>query len=74
MAITRSVMGSSVFCNGVMKKSIVKRCSIGYLILGQIFLSIVGDLTGGTFNPWDFVPDGKCDGKDISVAAKCFAS
>jgi len=35
---------------------------------------MVGDLTGGTPNVWDFVSDGKADGKDISVAAKCFGS
>jgi len=39
---------------------------------GWVFVSIVGDLTGGTSNVWDFVPDGKCDGKDVSVAARCF--
>jgi parallel beta-helix repeat protein len=39
-----------------------------------VTVSMVGDLTGGTSNPWDFVPDGKCDGKDVSVAAKCFGS
>ena len=31
-------------------------------------------MPGGTTNPWDVVPDGKCDGKDIAVAAKCFGS
>jgi parallel beta-helix repeat protein len=41
---------------------------------GWVVVSIVGDLTGGTSNVWDFVPDGKCDGKDVSVAAKCFGS
>jgi hypothetical protein len=25
-----------------------------------------------TRNGFDFVPDGKCDGRDISVVAKCF--
>jgi parallel beta-helix repeat protein len=40
----------------------------------SVTVSILGDLTGGTPNVWDFVPDGKCDGKDISVAAKCFGS
>jgi hypothetical protein len=38
------------------------------------YVSMVGDLTGGTPNIWDFVPDGKCDGKDIAVAAYCFGS
>ena len=37
-------------------------------------VSMVGDLTGGSANVWDFVPDGKCDGKDVSVVAKCFGS
>ncbi|MGD0029380.1 MAG: dockerin type I domain-containing protein, partial [Candidatus Bathyarchaeia archaeon] len=41
---------------------------------GWIIVSMVGDLTGGSANVWDFVPDGKCDGKDISVVAKCFGS
>jgi hypothetical protein len=41
---------------------------------GWVVVSMVGDLTGGSASPWDFVPDGKCDGKDISVAAKCFGS
>jgi hypothetical protein len=39
---------------------------------GWVYVSMVGDLTGGSANLWDFVPDGKCDGKDISVAARCF--
>ncbi len=42
--------------------------------IGRVAISIVGDLTGGTGNIWNFVPDGKCDGKDISVCAKCFGS
>ena len=41
---------------------------------GNLIVSMVGDLTGRTFNPWDFVPDGKCDGKDIAVVAMCFGS
>jgi len=41
---------------------------------GWVVVSMVGDLTGGSANVWDFVPDGKCDGKDVSVAAKCFGS
>jgi parallel beta-helix repeat protein len=40
----------------------------------NVTVSILGDLTGGTPNVWDFVPDGKCDGKDIAVVAKCFGS
>ena len=41
---------------------------------GCIVVSIAGDLTGGTPNPWDFVPDGKVDGKDIAIVALCFGS
>jgi len=41
---------------------------------GWVFVSMVGDLTGGTPNPWDFVPDGKVDGKDIAIVALCFGS
>jgi hypothetical protein len=37
---------------------------------GFVYVSMVGDLTGaGTF-----VPDGKCDIKDIAAVAKCFGS
>jgi hypothetical protein len=31
-------------------------------------------LTGGTSNPWAFVPDGKVDGKDITIVALCYGS
>jgi len=41
---------------------------------GWVIVSIAGDLTGGTSNPWDFVPDGKVDGKDITIVALCFGS
>ncbi|MGD0029356.1 MAG: hypothetical protein ABSC91_10510 [Candidatus Bathyarchaeia archaeon] len=41
---------------------------------GSAVVSMVGDLTGGSVNVWDFVPDGKCNGKDLSVVAKCFGS
>jgi outer membrane protein assembly factor BamB len=45
---------------------------------GWVDVTMVGDLTGGdTSNPsfpWNFVPDGKCDGKDIGVVAKCYGS
>jgi hypothetical protein len=37
---------------------------------GSIYVSMVGDLTGASL----FVPDGKCDGRDITVVAKCFGS
>ena len=40
----------------------------------NVTVSIPGDLTGGTPNPWNFVPDGKCDGKDIAIVALCFGS
>ena len=41
---------------------------------GWVRVSMVGDLTGGTPNPWDFVPDRKVDGKDIAIVALCFGS
>jgi hypothetical protein len=41
---------------------------------GHILIPIVGDLTGGSENPWDFVPDGVVDGSDLSIVAKCFGS
>jgi hypothetical protein len=37
---------------------------------GFAYVSMVGDLTGTTL----FVPDGKCDGRDITIVAKCFGS
>jgi hypothetical protein len=36
--------------------------------------ALVGDLTGGSANPWDFIPDGKVDGKDIAIVALCYGS
>ncbi len=39
---------------------------------GWVRLSIPGDITGGTPNLLDFVPDGKVDMKDIGVVAKYF--
>jgi parallel beta-helix repeat protein len=41
---------------------------------GCITVSRIGDLTGGTSIVWDFVPDGKVDGKDVAVVAICFGS
>jgi len=41
---------------------------------GWVVVSMVGDLTGGTPNPWDFVPDGKVAGIDVSVVSRCFGS
>jgi len=41
---------------------------------GYIAVSILGDLTGATPDPWDFVPDGKVDGKDIAIVAMCYGS
>jgi hypothetical protein len=38
-----------------------------------IRVSIVGDVTG-VGGLWDFVPDGKCDGKDVTAVALCFGS
>ena len=40
---------------------------------GWVFVAGVGDLTGGTTNALDFVPDGKVLIEDIAVVAKCFA-
>jgi len=39
---------------------------------GWVVVAGVGDLTGGTPNPYDFVPDGKVLIEDVSVVAKCF--
>jgi hypothetical protein len=39
-----------------------------------VIVSIVGDLTGGTPNSWDFVPDGKVAGVDVSVVSRCFGA
>ena len=39
---------------------------------GWVKLAGVGDLTGGTPNPLDFVPDGKVLIEDVAVVAKCF--
>jgi hypothetical protein len=39
---------------------------------GWVVVAGIGDLTGGTPNPWDFVPDGKVLIEDVSVVAKCF--
>jgi hypothetical protein len=39
---------------------------------GWVVVAGVGDLTGGTPNPYDFVPDGKVQIVDISVVAKFF--
>jgi hypothetical protein len=44
-------------------------CTDGYIIV-----PIFGDLTGGTSNSWDFVPNGKVDGKDIAIVAMCYGS
>jgi parallel beta-helix repeat protein len=41
---------------------------------GWVTIAMIGDLTGGTTNPWDFVPDGKVDGEDMMVVAYCFGS
>jgi len=41
---------------------------------GWVVVSMVGDLTGSSTNPWDFVPDGKVDGKDITIVALCYGS
>jgi parallel beta-helix repeat protein len=41
---------------------------------GWVVVGMVGDLTGGSANPWDFVPDGVVDGSDLSIVAKCYGS
>jgi parallel beta-helix repeat protein len=41
---------------------------------GWIIVSMIGDLTGGTADPWDFIPDGVVDGSDLIVCARCFGS
>jgi parallel beta-helix repeat protein len=41
---------------------------------GWVVVSMVGDLTGGSANAWDFVPDGVVDGSDLSIVSKCFGS
>jgi hypothetical protein len=42
--------------------------------IGWIVVSRIGDLTGGSTNPWSFVPDGVVDGSDLSIVAKCYGS
>jgi len=37
-------------------------------------VTMEGDITGGSADPWDFVPDGKVSGIDVSVVARCFGS
>jgi hypothetical protein len=41
---------------------------------GSFVVSMMGDLTGGSSNVWDFVPDGYVDGSDLIVVARCFGS
>jgi hypothetical protein len=41
---------------------------------GLIVVSMVGDLTGAPGVPWPGLPDGKVDGKDLTLIAKCFGS
>ena len=41
-------------------------------IEGNFTVAMIGDITGGTPNVFDFVPDGKVDMKDIGVIAKYF--
>ena len=43
-----------------------------FTALGRVRMSIVGDLTGRTDNPYDFVPDGKVLIVDVSVVSKLF--
>jgi len=39
---------------------------------GWIIVAMIGDITGGTLNLMDFIPDGKVDMKDIGVIARYF--
>ncbi len=39
---------------------------------GWIIVAMMGDITGGTPNVWDFIPDGKVNIKDIAVVANLF--
>jgi hypothetical protein len=39
---------------------------------GNVRMSIVGDLTGRTPDPYDFIPDGKVNIVDVSIVAKSF--
>lgn len=39
-----------------------------------VSVSIVGDLTGGSSNIWDFIPDGTVDGSDLIILARCYGS
>jgi hypothetical protein len=41
---------------------------------GKVTIAMVGDITGGTSNPYDFVPDGIVDITDIATVAKCYGS
>lgn len=38
----------------------------------RVFVALVGDITGGTANAYDFVPDGKVDIKDLALIAKYY--
>jgi ABC-type transport system substrate-binding protein len=40
----------------------------------QVNVTMEGDITGGSANPWDFVPDGKVGGVDVSIVSRCFGS
>jgi len=39
---------------------------------GWVVVAGIGDLTGGTPNPYDFVPDGKVQIVDVSIVSKFF--
>ncbi len=41
---------------------------------GYVIVAMPGDLTGGTPNPWDFVPDGKVDITDVALTARLFGT
>jgi len=39
---------------------------------GCVYVAMIGDLTGGTPNPYDFISDGKVNIRDISIIARHF--
>jgi hypothetical protein len=68
---------ASGFAKGIYSLSAVASIAPGEVNVGTnnmtdgwVYVSMVGDLTGATL----FVPDGKCDGRDITVVARCFGS
>jgi hypothetical protein len=62
------VWNTSGFAKGIY--SISATATNSSMTGGWVYVSMVGDLTGTTL----FVPDGKCDGRDITVVAGCFGT